>query len=94
MDANAVISSEEVFTKRALNLVQVREVSRVSDIFRYKLLHDYGGWLIDMDVTCLKAFDVETRIFWGHHNLPLVGNIMKAPKEVLMWSCYTKAKSK
>ena len=85
MDANAVISSEGFTTKGALNLVQAkRSVAGFSDIFRYKLLHDYGGWWVDMDVTCLKAFDVETPYFLGHHNLPLVGNIMKAPKGSLL----------
>lgn len=96
MDANAVISSEEVFHYKKGSQFGTGKgsVAGFSDIFRYKLLHDYGGWWVDMDVTCLKAFDVETPYFFrGHHNLPLVGNIMKAPKgSPLMWSCYTKAK--
>lgn len=96
MDANAVISSEEVFHYKKGSQFGTGKgsVAGFSDIFRYKLLYDYGGWWVDMDVTCLKAFDVETPYFFrGHHNLLLVGNIMKAPKgSRLMWSCYTKAK--
>ena len=96
MDADTVISFEDVFHyKRGSQFGTGRgSVAGFSDIFRYKLLYDYGGWWVDMDVTCLKAFDVETPYFFrGHHNLLLVGNIMKAPKgSPLMLSCYTKAK--
>ena len=96
MDANTVIPSEEVFYYRKGSQFGTGKgsVAGFSDIFRYKLLHDYGGWWVDMDVTCLKAFDVETPYFFrAHHSLPLVGNIMKAPKgSPIMWSCYLKAK--
>ena len=32
-----------------------------SDIFRYKVLYEHGGWYTDMDVTCLKRPDFNTR---------------------------------
>lgn len=52
-----------------------------SDIFRYKLLHDIGGWYVDMDVTCLKPFDFDTEyVFRDHPRLPLVGNMMRCPQ--------------
>ena len=65
MDANTVIPSEEVFYYRKGSQFGTGKgsVAGFSDIFRYKLLHDYGGWWVDMDVTCLKAFDVETPYF-------------------------------
>lgn len=64
-----------------------------SDIFRYKLLYLYGGWWTDMDVTCLKPLDFEEEyVFRTHHSLPLVGNIMKCPKDSpLMKKCFEEA---
>ena len=96
MDANTVISFEEIFHYKRTSQFGTGKgsVAGFSDIFRYKLLHDHGGWWVDMDVTCIKPFDVKTAYFFrGHHSLPLVGNIMKAPKgSPVMWSCYLKAK--
>jgi len=65
-----------------------------SDIFRYKLLYEHGGWWTDMDVTCLKPLDFEDDyVFRTHHSLPLVGNVMKCPKgSGLMLQCYQQAK--
>ena len=61
-----------------------------SDIFRYKLLYDKGGWWVDMDVTCLKPFNFEAPYFFRNHwKFPVVGNIIKAPKKsLLMKECF------
>ncbi len=38
-----------------------------SDIFRYKLLFEHGGWWVDMDTVCLRAFDFpEEYVFRAH----------------------------
>ncbi|MEM1320984.1 MAG: glycosyltransferase [Bacteroidota bacterium] len=64
-----------------------------SDIFRYKLLFEKGGWWVDMDVTCLQAFDFSSPYFFRNHwKLDVVGNIMKCPQHsALMKSCYERA---
>src|SRR5690606_11724688 len=82
-DANSILPESAVF--RYKNKSQYGQgkgsVSGFSDIFRYKMLHDSGGWWVDMDVTCLKHFDFdEEYIFRYHHELPAVGNVMKCPK--------------
>jgi len=61
-----------------------------SDIFRYKLLYELGGWWVDMDILCLKPFDFEAPYFFRkHHELLLVGNVMKCPpKSDLMLKCF------
>ena len=67
-----------------------------SDIFRYKLLYEKGGWWADLDVVCLKylAFN-ETYVFRTHHNFLTVGNIMKCPPHSpLMHDCYAEALKK
>jgi len=56
-------------------------VAGFSDIFRSKLLYEIGGWYVDMDVLCLKTFDMEEEyVFRNHRRCGVVGNIMKCPK--------------
>lgn len=94
-NANEIIPDDKIFIYK--NQTQFNtgkgSVAGFSDIFRYKLLYEKGGWWVDMDVTCLKPFDVETDYFFrAHHNLKLVGNVMKAPKgSLLMKQCYEQA---
>jgi hypothetical protein len=94
-DANQIIPREEVFQYRNKNQFGHGKGSYAgfSDIFRYKLLYEHGGWWVDMDVTCLKPLDFPTPyVFRTHHDLKLVGNIMKCPpKSELMLRCYQKA---
>ena len=46
-----------------------------------------------MDVTCLKHIDIKTEYFFRkHHDLMIVGNVMKCPKgSQLMLDCYNEA---
>lgn len=95
MDANTIIPKEKVFAYANANQFGHGKgsVSGFSDIFRYKLLYDHGGWWVDMDVTCLKPFDHEEPYYFrAHHELPLVGNVMKCPQgSELMLRCYEEA---
>lgn len=62
-----------------------------SELFRYKVLYDKGGWWSDMDITCLKPLEeIDSKYFFREHGiLPVVGNIMKCPpKSELMKRCY------
>ncbi len=67
-----------------------------SDIFRYKLLHELGGIWTDMDITCLRPFEIGTDYFFRyHHKVGAVGNFMKCPaqSELMKW-CYEQAVQK
>lgn len=91
MDANAIIPSERVFHYRNTDQFGHGKgsVSGFSDIFRYKLLYDHGGWWVDMDVTCLQPLQAESPYYFrSHHSLMLVGNVLKCPKgsEVMLRS--------
>jgi hypothetical protein len=94
-DANEIISRENIFAYRNTNKFGHGKGSYAgfSDIFRYKLLYEQGGWWVDMDVTCLKPFDFDRPYFFrDHHDLRVVGNVMKCPKgSVLMKLCYEDA---
>ena len=54
-DANAVIPSREIFAYA--NGPGRGSVSAFSNIFRYQLLYEKGGWWADLDVVCLRPFD-------------------------------------
>jgi hypothetical protein len=94
-DASLIISRNKVFYYNNKNQFGHGEGSYAgfSDIFRYKLLYEKGGWWTDMDVVCLKPFDFpEPYVFRTHHELRIVGNIMKCPAgSDLMNECYKAA---
>jgi hypothetical protein len=94
-DANTIIPESQVFKYDENGKIDWGKGSYAgfSDIFRYKLLYEYGGWWIDMDVTCLKKFEIEDAYFFRNHwMLPVVGNVMKCPpKSELMLRCYERA---
>ncbi len=94
-DANKIIPDKNVFSYRKTNQFGHGKGSYAgfSDIFRYKLLYEHGGWWVDMDVICLKPFDFkDDYVFREHHDFPVVGNMMKCPKESeLMKRCFEQA---
>lgn len=94
-DATKIIPREKVFCYKYADQFGHGKGSYAgfSDIFRYKLLYDHGGWWVDMDVTCLKPFDFEdSYVFRAHNDLPVVGNIMKCPpRSDLMKRSYEQA---
>src|SRR5690606_17267238 len=94
-DAHEIIPREKVFRYKNKNQFGHGKgsVAGFSDIFRYKLLYEKGGWWTDMDITCLSPlFHEKTYFFRKHHQLNVVGNILKCPKNsVLMKRCYEEA---
>jgi hypothetical protein len=94
-DASQIIPREKIFSYKNENKYGHGKgsVAGFSDIFRYKLLYEKGGWWVDMDITCLNPFDFpEPYFFRNHHELIVVGNVMKCPKQSeLMKLCYEEA---
>lgn len=94
-DANQIIQNKQLFSYRFNDQFGHGKGSYAgfSDIFRYKLLYEQGGWWADMDVTCMRPLDFEAPyVFRTHHDLKVVGNIMKCPpKSELMLRCYHQA---
>lgn len=64
MDANAIIPEDELFyfdndeTGR-------RDLGPFSDLFRFKLLRDRGGWYVDMDTICVSGDFPEVERAWS-----------------------------
>lgn len=95
LDAQAVLSKDFVFQYNYKNTFGHGKGSYAgfSDVFRYKLLFEKGGWWSDMDITCIQKLPEDMPYYFrGHHELPLVGNLMKAPKgSELMRFCFERA---
>jgi glycosyltransferase involved in cell wall biosynthesis len=82
-DASSIIPQRDVFNKQQMDKacgVGKDSYAPFSDLFRYKLLYDRGGYWVDMDVTCLKPFIFKEPYLFRSHPIGVMGNIMKAPR--------------
>lgn len=94
-DANQIIQADKVFSYELPSSDGHAKGSFAgfSDIFRYKLLFERGGWWTDMDITLLKPLDDTQPYYFRKHNvLAAVGNLMKCPPHSdLMLYCFERA---
>lgn len=84
-DANQIIPQKDIIVRKYTDPVTGVGKGSVgapfSDLFRYKLLFEEGGWWVDMDVTCLRPLDFSEPYFFRNHSiLDVIGNVMKCPK--------------
>ena len=71
-DARSVLPRARIFHKRQRDPetgVGQGSASPFSDLFRYKLLYEYGGIWSDMDITCLRPFDFAEDYMFRAHRL-------------------------
>ena len=54
-DANEILPESEIFLHRGI--FGAGSPALFSDIWRYKLLHERGGWWVDTDVVCVRPFE-------------------------------------
>lgn len=93
-DAASIIPKEWVFRRKyddpLLGIGKGSVGSPFSDLFRYRLLYEHGGWWTDMDITCLRPLSFDSPYYFrAHPILPLIGNVMKVPaRSVLMETVY------
>ncbi len=91
-DANEILPSSAIFFYNNSSDLNIGKgsVAGFSDLFRYKVLYEKGGWWTDLDITLLKPLDFkEDYFFRSHTTLPVVGNLMKCPKHSpLMAACF------
>jgi hypothetical protein len=79
-DGNEIISSDRIFKYREHD-----SYSGFSNIFRYKLLLERGGYWADIDLVCLRKFDFVSDYVFAEEEITektkrICGNIIKAPK--------------
>ncbi len=68
MDADAICPQKEVFPYRVG--AGKGSFSAFSNVFRYKLLLQRGGWWVDTDVVCLKPFHFEEDYVFASERIP------------------------
>ncbi|WP_263374481.1 glycosyltransferase [Granulicella aggregans] len=81
-DAAEILPADCVFKRSIVDRecgLGVGSCAGFSDLFRYKLLYEHGGYWADMDVTCLRPLDFSTPYLFRSHRLGAVGNLMKCP---------------
>lgn len=100
-DGREILGEDRIFTYKNNG-----SYSGFSNIFRYKLLSDKGSYWVDMDVICLRPFDLEREyVFSGakkweltdplHPSLFIQSCVIKAPPgSEIMRYCYEVADSK
>ena len=85
-DANEIIPESLIF------LDSRKSICSFSDYFRVKMLFEKGGWWVDMDIICLKTFDIKEKYsfsteYYGNLVHPNIGCI-KCPKNSKFLSDY------
>lgn len=94
-DANEILPEKDIFR------YENGSVSAFSNVFRYKLLFDKGGYWVDTDLVCIKPFDFKSDYVFGtepwdnYTTSKLNPCIMKAPRlSVPMYEGYNYCLSK
>ncbi len=92
-DANRIIPRDRIIKKADTDpetgVGKGSYSSPFSDLFRFKLLYEVGGYWVDMDVTCLQPFNFPEPYVFRPHRVGVVGNVIKCPRHSrLMKSVY------
>jgi hypothetical protein len=82
LDAREVLPEEDIFVYGPETAEAVGSLAGFADLFRFKLLHDRGGWWFDVDVVCLRPIDLDEPFCFGWEQESVVGSsILRAPRE-------------
>ncbi|MBA3884331.1 MAG: hypothetical protein H0X67_01210 [Acidobacteria bacterium] len=57
MDAEEILPASSIFTYQSGSGFGAGSPAAFSNLFRYTLLHERGGWWVDLDVVCLRYFE-------------------------------------
>ncbi len=83
-DANKIIPRNRIIKKAETDpetgVGQGSFSSPFSDLFRYKLIYEKGGYWVDMDITCLRPFNFSTPYVFRPHRVGVVGSDIKSPR--------------
>jgi hypothetical protein len=89
-DAGQILPASKVFQNQ--RGAGKGSLAAFSDLFRYKLMVERGGWWVDTDVFCLKAFDFAAPYVFGAEDKPVATGIIKMPRGCdLAEHCYKSA---
>lgn len=83
-DAAEIIPRDQLFYFRN-PISGVADISPFTDVFRFRLLRDRGGWWVDVDVVCNQAAIPECRYAWAtesaEENSYIGSSQIKFPKD-------------
>ena len=91
LDANQIIRSSEYFT---YNSGSGRgSHAAFSNLFRYKLLAEQGGWWVDTDVICLTSDVPDCEQFFAFQSDEIINGavLLFQPKDPLISACYAES---
>jgi glycosyltransferase involved in cell wall biosynthesis len=97
-DANEILPASSIF--RFEHGEEKGSPAGFSDLFRYKLLLEKGGWWVDADVVCLKPFHFPAEVVIGSEHAPGGGKrantaVMKMPAgHSIARQCYERLRSR
>jgi len=91
LDANSLVSESDVFVYE--KGIGKGSYAAFSDLFRYKLLLERGGWWVDVDVVALRPFAFGRQYVLGYQGSSEIGSaVIRAPGGCeLMGTCFQKA---
>lgn len=88
-DAREIMDEKEIYYyKNMMGGNPNFKFGGIAEKLKAKMLHTLGGVHIDMDVVFLKEFDYNTEYVFRPHNLGVVGNVIKTPKQCELSSFY------
>ena len=76
-DLNEFVPRADVFHYKRLG--HERRLGGISERVKAELLYHLGGWHVDMDVTCLRPFEMTAEFVLRPHRRLVVANIIKCP---------------
>src|SRR5262249_4520867 len=77
-DATQILPREMIF-KNQLGKGK-GSLAAFSDLFRFKLMLDRGGWWVDADIFCLKPFDFTSPYVFGFEGTGVASGAIKMPR--------------
>lgn len=82
LDAREILPESEIFYyKNMMGGNPNFKFGGIAERLKAEMLFQLGGWHVDLDVTCLSAFDFPDEYVLRPHNThAVVGNIIRAPK--------------
>lgn len=68
LDANSIIPVEQLILFENTDFEERIDLGPFSDLFRFKLLREKGGWWSDVDTVCLNMNIDEPELAWAQEN--------------------------
>lgn len=85
-DLREILPEDKVFWYK--NMPENLKHGGIGERITSLMLHKLGGWHVNLDVTCLQPFDFEEEYVFRPHNVGIVANMIKAPKNTAFTQKY------